>query len=129
MLKSTRGREGAVVTTRDVKNEDQSNSTLINRNVTVNGHRTSMRLEPAMWDALEDICRREGLTIHDVCSLVDTRRSQSSLTAAMRVFILGYFRAAVTETGHANAGHGTAHRGPGKKTDPFATAAPENLAT
>lgn len=111
-----------------MKSEDQSSSTLVNRNVTVNGHRTSMRLEPAMWDALEDICRREGLTIHEVCSLVDTRRSQSSLTAAMRVFILGYFRAAVTETGHAIAGHGSAQRGSGKKTDPFASSTPDNLA-
>ena len=81
-------------------------STLINRNVTVNGHRTSMRLEPAMWEALEDVCHREHLSVHEVCSYVDSRRTQSSLTAAMRVFILGYFRAAVTETGHALAGHG-----------------------
>lgn len=85
-------------------------STLVNRNVTVNGHRTSMRLEPAMWDALEDICGREKMSIHDVCSLVDSHRSQSSLTAAMRVFILGYFRAAVTETGHTLAGHGARSR-------------------
>jgi predicted DNA-binding ribbon-helix-helix protein len=27
-------------------------STLISRNITVNGKRTSMRLEPAMWEAL-----------------------------------------------------------------------------
>ncbi len=81
-------------------------STLINRNVTVNGHRTSMRLEPAMWEAMEDICHREHLSVHEVCSYVELRRTQSSLTAAMRVFILGYFRAAVTETGHALAGHG-----------------------
>ena len=73
-------------------------STLVNRNVTVSGHRTSMRLEPAMWEALEEICRREKLTVHEVCSLVDSRRTQSPLTAAMRVFILGYFRAAVADS-------------------------------
>ncbi|MGB8274865.1 MAG: ribbon-helix-helix domain-containing protein [Alphaproteobacteria bacterium] len=72
-------------------------STLVNRNVTVSGHRTSMRLEPAMWEALEEICTRENLTIHAVCSLVDARRTQSSLTAAMRVFILGYFRASTLQ--------------------------------
>lgn len=116
------------MTAREMRREDQSSSTLINRNVTVNGHRTSMRLEPAMWDALEDICRREKLTIHEACSLVDARRSQSSLTAAMRVFILGYFRAAVTETGHAIAGHGAAQRGAGKKSDPFALSARGNPA-
>lgn len=69
-------------------------STLVNRNVTVNGHRTSMRLEPSMWEALDEIGRREGATIHKLCSMVDSTRAQSSLTAAMRVFILTYFRAA-----------------------------------
>jgi predicted DNA-binding ribbon-helix-helix protein len=86
----------------------ESRSTLVNRNVTVSGHRTSMRLEPEMWNALEEICLREKRTVHEICSLVDARRSSSSLTAAMRVFILGYFRAGVTEQGHAMAGHGTA---------------------
>jgi predicted DNA-binding ribbon-helix-helix protein len=45
-------------------------STLVNRNVTVAGHRTSMRLEPSMWEALEEICRREGRTVHQVCTEV-----------------------------------------------------------
>ena len=47
-----------------------------------------------MWDALEEICRREEMNIHKICSLVDSARAQSSLTAAMRVFILTYFRTA-----------------------------------
>ncbi len=38
-------------------------SSLISRNVTVAGHRTSMRLEPAMWDALGEICRREHASL------------------------------------------------------------------
>lgn len=108
------------------KDGKHSPSTLVNRNVTVNGHRTSMRLEPAMWDALEDLCRRESLTIHRVCSLVDARRRESSLTAAIRVFILAYFRAAVTETGHTMAGHGAARRGAGTKFDWLAAEFPEN---
>lgn len=53
-----------------------------------------MRLEPVMWEALDEICRREGSNIHKICSMVDSRRVQSSLTAAIRVFILAYFRAA-----------------------------------
>ncbi len=92
------------------KVQEASSSTLVNRNVRVSGHRTSMRLEPVMWEALEEICRRESRTIHDICTLVDGRRRESSLTAAMRVFILGYFRAAVTEQGHVLAGHGPGYR-------------------
>ncbi|MCA8908335.1 MAG: ribbon-helix-helix domain-containing protein [Rhodospirillaceae bacterium] len=69
-------------------------STLLSRNITVDGHRTSIRLEPEMWEALDEICRREALSIHDFCSLVDQQRCASSLTAAVRVALLTYFREA-----------------------------------
>jgi predicted DNA-binding ribbon-helix-helix protein len=82
-------------------------SSLVSRNITVAGHRTSMRLEPEMWDALFDICQREGLSPHDVCTAVDARRHASSLTAALRVFIMNYFRMAATADGHTRAGHGS----------------------
>ena len=81
-------------------------STLVSRNVSVNARRTSLRLEPPMWDALEEIARRENMTIHQLCTQVDARRHESSLTAAIRVFTLSYFRAAATEDGHGRAGHG-----------------------
>jgi predicted DNA-binding ribbon-helix-helix protein len=81
-------------------------STLVSRNVTVSGRRTSMRLEAAMWDALHAICRREGRTLHEMCSMINDQRQESSLTASIRVFIMVYFRAAATDEGHARAGHG-----------------------
>jgi predicted DNA-binding ribbon-helix-helix protein len=59
-----------------------------------------------MWEALEEICGREGWTIHELSSMVDRKRRRSALTAAVRVFALDYFRAATTEAGHARAGHG-----------------------
>jgi len=65
-----------------------------------------MRLEQEMWEALREVCRREELTVHEVCSMIDARRGTSSLTAATRVFILMYFRAAATDEGHVTAGHG-----------------------
>jgi predicted DNA-binding ribbon-helix-helix protein len=82
-------------------------SNLVSRNITVSGHRTSVRLEPEMWNGMRDICRREKLTMHQVCSFVaEAKPSNSSLTAAIRVFIMAYFRAAATEDGHNKAGHG-----------------------
>lgn len=83
-------------------------STLVSHNVTVGGHRTSIRLEPAMWVALRDICDRERTDINNIVTAVGTGRSESSLTAAIRVYVLAYFQAAVTEDGHRCAGHGTA---------------------
>ncbi|MBT5415019.1 MAG: ribbon-helix-helix domain-containing protein [Rhodospirillaceae bacterium] len=65
------------------------------KNVNVDGHRTSMRLEMEMWDALEDICRREERSLHELCGLVHRRRHDTSFTASMRVFIVAYFRAVI----------------------------------
>ena len=82
-------------------------TTLVSRNVVVGKHRTSIRLEPEMWVALKDVCRRERATLHDICSLVATEKpTGTSLTAAIRVFIMAYFRSAATEDGHSKSGHG-----------------------
>ena len=88
-------------------------SSLINRNVVVEGRRTSIRLEADMWDALTEICQREGCRIHELATMVNSTRRESTLTAAIRVFIMNYYRAASTEQGHARAGHGKAMR-PGR---------------
>ncbi len=86
----------------------ESRSTLISRNVTIRGHRTSIRLEPEMWDALKDIADRENTSIHNICSLISMRKmDDTSLTAAIRVFLMLYYRAATTAEGHARAGHGS----------------------
>lgn len=85
-----------------------SASALISRNITVAGHRTSVRLEPAMWAALQEICRRERCSLHAVCTQIAAQRQPgTSLTAAIRVFIMAYFRAAATDDGHRRAGHGS----------------------
>jgi len=87
--------------------DSEPKSTLVSRNITVLGRRTSVRLEPEMWRALKDISGRERCTIHDLCSLISLRKNQNtSLTAAIRVFLMLYYRAASTEEGHKRAGHG-----------------------
>ena len=72
-------------------------SGLVNHNVVINGRRTSVRIEPQMWDALNEIARREGRTIHDICSEVDADRVQSTFSASLRVYILTYFRSAAKD--------------------------------
>ena len=90
-------------------------STLVFRNVTLGVKRTSLRLEQTIWDALAEICRREDLTLSELCERVNERRRESTLTAALRVYVLCYFKVAATEEGHASAGHGTLDAGVGKK--------------
>ena len=91
-------------------NEDSNpdrHSALVMRNVSVRGRRTSIRLEPQIWDSMTEICRREFCTPHDVCSYVAERKPpHGSLTSSLRVFILDYFRKSSTQDGHRSAGHG-----------------------
>lgn len=87
--------------------DDNFTSSLVSKNITVEGRRTSVRLEPEMWLALNEISIRERCSIHDLCSLVSQRKGQaSSLTASIRVFLMLYYRSATTEEGHRRAGHG-----------------------
>jgi len=79
-------------------------SRLVSRNIVVNGHRTSIRLEEASWDAIEDICRFEGVNLNTICSAIDQRRTGSSRTAAVRAFIIAYFREIVAESGRLPSG-------------------------
>ena len=86
---------------------EEPKSTLVSRNITILGRRTSVRLEPEMWTALRNIAKRERCSIHDICSLIALRkREHCSLTAAIRVFLMLYFKASSTEEGHTRAGHG-----------------------
>lgn len=75
----------------DIKN--RSTGTLqVCKNVTVSGRRTSIRMEPAMWEALHEICELENRSVHELCTMMDNRRGDNGLTASLRVFITHYFR-------------------------------------
>ena len=76
------------------RTHENSSSSLMIHNIVVAGHRTSVRLEPVMWDALHDIARRLRVTTHGLVTDIDRVRTASSLTAAIRVYIVDFYRAA-----------------------------------
>ena len=78
----------------------------LSRNVTIAGHRTSLRLQREMWEAIDEICQRERVSIHELCTRIARGKKSRSLTAEVRVFTVGYFRAAAIDEGHVRAGHG-----------------------
>ncbi len=63
---------------------------LINKNITVGAHRTSIRLEPEIAAALADIAQREDLTVSQLCTEIDHGAGELSRTAAIRVFVVSY---------------------------------------
>jgi predicted DNA-binding ribbon-helix-helix protein len=81
-------------------------SRLINRNVVAERGRTSMRLEPELWEALLEICGREGQDMSALVRKVEQNGHAGGRTSAVRVFVMSYFRDAATEAGHIASGHG-----------------------
>lgn len=77
---------------------------LVSRNVTITGHRTSIRLEQATWDALDQICAIERKSTHELCSLIEQFRRGSSRTSLVRAFIVTYFRTAANTAGKLESG-------------------------
>lgn len=70
----------------------QTTSTLVMKIIFVDDKRTSARLEPAMWNALDDIRRRKKISLSELISQIAHQRSSSSLTAAIRVYIVEFYR-------------------------------------
>lgn len=76
------------------QSREPSPSSLAIRNVVVAGHRTSVRLEPLMWVALHEIAGWRGVGLNALITEIAQSREASSLTAAIRVYIVDFYRSA-----------------------------------
>ena len=66
-------------------------SELKRRNVVVNGRRTSVTLEPQVWNILQEVAEDQGCSIHELCSFIyDRKHPKSSLASAIRVFLISF---------------------------------------
>lgn len=65
-----------------------------------------MRLEPEVWEALREICLREGLELRELIQEIEKNAGAGGRTSAVRVYVLQYFRKAASDGGHRHAGHG-----------------------
>jgi predicted DNA-binding ribbon-helix-helix protein len=62
------------------------------RNVVLDTGRSSVRLEPIMWDALAYIARVQGIDRLELVRCIDrTREQEENLSSALRVYIVRYF--------------------------------------
>ena len=64
------------------------------RSVVVAGHRTSVSLERAFWEALRDLSQLQSKTINQLVSEIDASRD-GNLSSAIRVYILGQARGGI----------------------------------
>ena len=62
------------------------------RSITIARHRTSISLEDAFWQALSRLAKTDGRSVADLVSEIDRRRetsrSKTSLSAAIRLYVL-----------------------------------------
>jgi predicted DNA-binding ribbon-helix-helix protein len=65
----------------------------VKRSLTLRGHRTSVSLEDAFWDAFRDIAAAQGQPLNVLAARIDeNRQADEGLASAIRVFVLNYWR-------------------------------------
>jgi predicted DNA-binding ribbon-helix-helix protein len=52
------------------------------------GHKTSVSLEGAFWDALKKIAKEDGISLASLVARIDASRGGANLSSALRVFTL-----------------------------------------
>ena len=77
---------------------------IVKRSIVIAGHKTSVSLEDAFWNSLKDIGRSYDLTLSELVGDIDTRRLNGNLSSAIRLFVLGHYRADATASPAARGG-------------------------
>jgi len=67
-------------------------SLVLKRSIVIAGHKTSVSLEDAFWNALREIATARQSTLSDLVATIDADRQHSNLSSAIRVFVLSFFR-------------------------------------
>jgi predicted DNA-binding ribbon-helix-helix protein len=66
-------------------------SSISKRSIIIDGHKTSVSLEDAFWQALRDIAKNRGETLSCLVGSIDANRQQGNLSSAIRLFVLGVY--------------------------------------
>jgi predicted DNA-binding ribbon-helix-helix protein len=67
-------------------------SHIMKRSIVLEGHRTSVSLEDAFWDALKDIAKWKRKTVTELVSSINLDRQHANLSSALRLFVLNYYQ-------------------------------------
>jgi predicted DNA-binding ribbon-helix-helix protein len=67
-------------------------SPVAKRSVIVGLHKTSVSLEGAFWNGLKEIAEGRRLSLSELVSEINTGRTQSNLSSAIRLAVLAHYR-------------------------------------
>src|SRR5712671_2188877 len=71
--------------------EPPMKSLVVKRSIIIGGHKTSVSLEYAFWQAFKDIAAFRNMTLSDLVMSIDAER-KGNLSSAIRLFILAFYR-------------------------------------
>src|SRR5260370_40731025 len=67
-------------------------SLVVKRSVVIAGHEKSISLEEAFWKSLKEIARYQNMTVSTLLTAIDSERYQGSLSSAIRLFVINFYR-------------------------------------
>ncbi len=68
-------------------------ASLANRVISIHDRKTSMRLAPAEWEAIDTICKRENIKRKKLFEIIDLNRDKNlGLTSSVRLFSIIYYQ-------------------------------------
>ena len=72
-------------------------SPVVKRSIVIASHKTSVSLEDAFWKGLKEIAGGRDLTLSELVASIDTDRQHGNLSSAIRLFVLDFYRAQISE--------------------------------
>lgn len=71
-------------------------ASLSNRVISIYDRKTSMRLAPAEWKAVDTICKLENIKRKKLFEIIDMNRDKNlGLTSSVRLFSIIYYQASI----------------------------------
>jgi predicted DNA-binding ribbon-helix-helix protein len=72
-------------------------SPVVKRSIVVAGRKTSVSLEDAFWKTFKEIADGRHMTSSELAAAIDAERQHGNLSSAIRLFVLDYYRAQLSE--------------------------------
>ena len=67
---------------------DDAATGIVKHSLVIAGHRTSISLEDAFWQALRQMAEGDGIRVADLVTRIDATRGEANLSSAIRVHVL-----------------------------------------
>ena len=80
-------------------------SPVVKRSVVFAGRKTSVSMEDAFWRGLKEIASSRHVTLAELIAGIDSRRGNSNLSSAIRLFVFDSYRSMVSTPAVSQSTH------------------------